>query len=123
MEQVPDRVNGNQICAIVKEETSPEFDYYMGVEVSGFESVPDGMKPLAIPACQYAAAPFVKRGNPDVLSVFQFIAGKWMTENGYIQNTAVPAFIYYDERFIPVYKKEGYAGNPVAEIFIPIKTA
>ncbi|MBN2126205.1 MAG: GyrI-like domain-containing protein [Deltaproteobacteria bacterium] len=120
LEGVPNRVNSNQICAIDKKENSPEFDYYMGVEVSDYTDIPDGMEALTIPAGDYAVASFVKRGNADVLQAFGYITEKWIPENRYKQDYNVPVFIYYDERFIPVYKEKGYDGNPVAEIYIPV---
>jgi predicted transcriptional regulator YdeE len=121
LEGVPLRVNSNQICAIDKKEDSPEFDYYMGVEVKDLHDVPKGMKSLTIPAGNYAVASFVKRGNADVLQAFMFITEKWIPETGYTQNRQVPLFIYYDERFIPVCKEKGYDGNPVAQIYVPVK--
>jgi predicted transcriptional regulator YdeE len=121
LENVPNRSNTNQLCAIVKEQTSPDFDYYMGVETTGFDNVPDGMKTLDIPANRYAVTSFVKRGNADVLKAFKYLTDQWIPENGYTQDLETPLFIYYDHRFIPIYKDKGYAGNPVAEIYIPIK--
>ncbi len=121
LENVPNRINNNQICAFEMEKNSPGFDYYMGVEVSSVEKIPDGMKTITIPASKFVTASFIKRGNPDALQAFKFLTEKWMPENGCRQNQNIPLFIYYDERFIPVYKEKGYNGNPVAEIFIPIQ--
>ncbi len=122
LENVSDRVNGNQICAIDKPENSPEFDYYMGVEVNNFNETPEGMKTLVIPAGNYAVTSFIKRGNADVLQAFKYLTETWLPEHRYKQDKT-PVFIYYDERFIPVYREKGYAGNPVAEIYIPVKEA
>lgn len=44
-----------------------------------------------------------------------------MPENGYKQNYKVPVFIYYDDRFIPVYREERCDGNPVAGIYVSVK--
>jgi predicted transcriptional regulator YdeE len=120
LEEVPDRINKNQICVVARKENSPAFEYCMGVETSGFDHTSAGMRTLTLPACTYAAAPFVKRGNADVLKAFKFITEIWMPDNGYRPNVSAPAFIYYDERFIPIYKELGYDGNPVAEIFVPV---
>ena len=54
LESVPDRINENQLCAIVKDKNSPEFDYYMGVETAHFDNTPQGMKNLTIPSGKYA---------------------------------------------------------------------
>ena len=121
LESVPNRTNDNQICVFDKRQNSPEFDYYMGVEVSNTNDVPEGMNTISIPACKFAATSFIKRGNPDVLKAFMFLTEKWIPENGHEQNFDVPPFIYYDERFIPIFKEKGYDGNPVAEIFVPVK--
>jgi predicted transcriptional regulator YdeE len=121
LDSVPNRANSNQICAIIKKENSPELDYYMGVEVSSYDDVPEGMGTLTIPGSNYAVASFIKRGNADVLRAVGYITEKWIPENGYKQNYEVPVFVYYDERFIPIYKEKGYDGNPVAEIYIPVK--
>ena len=120
LESVPDRANENQICAIVRDQDGQELDYYMGVETSTFDHTPQAMKTLTIPAAKYATAAFIKRGNPDVLNAFMFLTGQWIPENGYAQNQNAPVFIYYDEKFLPIYKEQGYAGNPVAEIYVPI---
>jgi len=44
-----------------------------------------------------------------------------MPENGYKQDHKVPVFVYYDDRFIPVYREERCDGNPVAEIYVSVK--
>ena len=120
LENVPDRSNKNQICAIVKEETAQAFDYYMGVETTHFKNTPPGMETLVIPPAKYATASFVKKGNADVLNAFMSIVGQWLAENSYAQNFKVPPFIYYDDKFLPIYKAKGYDKNPVADIFIPV---
>ena len=121
LERVPNRVNDNQVCAIVKKPDSPEFDYYMGVETADLDHAPEGMAGLTIPGGRCATASFVKRGNADVLRAFGFITGEWLPQNGLRQDPDRPAFIYYDERFIPVYKAQGYKGNPVGQIFVPVQ--
>lgn len=121
LEQVPERVNGNQVCAIVKKPDSPEFDYYMGVETADHGNPPAGMAGLTIPGGRCATASFVKRGNADVVNAFGFITGQWLPQNGLQQDPGRPVFIYYDERFIPIYKAQGYEGNPVGQIFVPVR--
>ena len=121
LESVPNRINSNQICVFDKRQNSPEFDYYMGVEVSNKNDVPEGMGTITIPDCKFATTSFIKRGNPDALKAFMFLTEKWIPENGYEQNFDAPAFIYYDDRFIPIFKEKGYEGNPIAEIYIPVR--
>jgi hypothetical protein len=60
------------------------------------------------------------RANWPFVDGHKFITEIWMPDNGYRPNASTPAFIYCDERFIPIYKKTGYEGNPVAEIFVPV---
>ena len=120
LEPVANRLNANQICAFVKPETSPEFDYYVAVEVSGFDDVPDGMQALTIPASRCATTSFIKRGNKDVMVAMQYMMQEWMPANGVRPDFSLPAFMYYDERFIPIYKEKGYDGSPVAQLFIPV---
>ncbi|MBU1175504.1 MAG: GyrI-like domain-containing protein [Alphaproteobacteria bacterium] len=120
LDAVPDRINANQICAFVKPPDSPEFDYYMAVEVSGFDHVPADMKSLILPACRCATTSLVKRGNADVMAAMRYIMQDWMTANGLRPDFSLPAFIYYDDRFLPIFKAKGYAGNPVAQLFVPV---
>lgn len=121
LDHVPNRIDANQICAIVLNPGSPEFDYYMGVEVSSFENVPQKMETLIIPDSKFAYTPFIKKGNPDVLEAFNYLTEKWIPENGYALKPNVPLFIYYDERFIPSFKEHGYDGTQIAEMNIPVK--
>jgi predicted transcriptional regulator YdeE len=121
LEDVPNRINQNQICAMVKKPDSPEFDYYMGVEVSRFGDVPDGMVSLVIPESRFACAPFVKTGNPDALKVLGYLTESWLPQNGLSINPDVPLFIHYDERFIPSFKDHGYDGTQIAEMNMPVK--
>jgi predicted transcriptional regulator YdeE len=120
LEGVPNRLNANQICVVVRKAGSPEFDYYMGVETDGLAHVPEGMEGIIILAGKYARTAFVKRGNADVLAAFRYVTENWLPENNHAPKVTVPAFIYYDERFIPIFKEQGYAGNPVASIYVPV---
>ncbi len=120
LEEVPNRINENQICVFVMKKSSPDFDYYMGVEVNNYDNIPEGMKTISIPASRFATTPFIKRGNPDGLKAFKFLTESWLPQNGYSQSLNVPMFIYYDERFIPSFKDHGYDGKQIAEMNIPI---
>lgn len=119
LEAVPDRVDANQICAFVKPADSPEFDYYMGVEVESFDRIPAGMASLTIPACRCATTALVKRGNADVMAAMHYIMQHWMKANRLRPDFSLPAFICYDDRFLPIFRKKGYAGNPVAQLYLP----
>jgi predicted transcriptional regulator YdeE len=120
LESIPNRINKDQICLFDKKPDSPNFDYYMGVEVERADSTPENMKAFVIPEGKYATTSFIKTGNPDVLQALKFIIEKWIPENNLRQNHAFPVFVKYNEKFISVYKSEGYAGKPVAELYIPV---
>jgi predicted transcriptional regulator YdeE len=120
LESVPNRINANQICAFDKPENAPDFDYYMAVEVSGFKDVPAGMSSLIIPACRCATTSFIKRGNKDVMMAMQYLLKEWIPANVLRPDFSVPAFIYYDERFLPIFREKGYDGNPVAQLYVPV---
>lgn len=121
LKNVPNRVNSNQICVIDRKADSPEFDYYMGVEVINYNEIPEGMVTITIPESKYAVTSFIKKGNKDVLGAVKFITEKWMPENGYIEDHQKPACIYYEESFISGYEEKGYDGNLTAQVFIPVK--
>jgi hypothetical protein len=38
-----------------------------------------------------------------------------------LQAAEAPAFIYYDDRFFSVFNQHGYAGNPVADLYVPVQ--
>ena len=124
LETVPNRANTNQICAFIKPEKSPEFDYYMGVEVENFDVVPEGMQsPDHSGLSRCATITLVKRGNKDVMVAMRYLLEEWIPKNGFATDYGVPAFIYYDDRFLPIFKEKGYEGNPVAQLYIPVKKA
>ncbi len=120
LKTVPYRVNGNQLCAFVVAPGTPDFTYYMGVEVEDFDFVPAGMRTLTIPACRCARTSFVKRGNADVLHALDCVRQTWLPANGYAQDQNVPLFVYYDAEFLRTYETQGYAGNPVAQLWVPV---
>ncbi len=108
-------------CVIDRKADSPEFDYYMGVEVSNYNEIPEGMETITIPAGNYAVTSFTKRGNMDVLMTVKYITEKWIPENGYTEDHQKPGCIYYEESFITGYEESGYDGNLTAKVFIPVK--
>ena len=118
---VSNRLNENQVCIFRMKKGSPDFDYIMGVEVSSTENIPEGMESLTLPKSEYAAMPVVKRGNADVLKGFTYLLEEWLPRSDYIQELKKLGFIYYDERFLPIFREQGYAGNPVAELYVPVR--
>jgi predicted transcriptional regulator YdeE len=121
LDGVPNRLNENQVCIISPKKGSPDFDYIMGVEVRSTENIPEGMERFTLPKSEYAAMPFVKRRNADVLKGFTYLVEEWLPQSDYIRELEKPGFIYYDERFLPIYREQGYAGNPVAELYVPVR--
>jgi len=120
---VPYRVNGNQICAFVVDPGTPNFTYYMGVEVEDLDFVPCGMRPLTISACRCARTAFVKRGNADVMKALDHVVKTWMPANGFMHAEDTPGFVTYDAAFLKTYAAQGFAGNPVAHLWVPVKPA
>lgn len=121
LKSVPNRANNNQICIIYRKPNSPEFDYYMGVEVDNYDEIPEGMETITIPTGNYAVTSFTKRGNKDVLMAAKYITEEWIPKNGHTEDHQKPGCIYYDEAFINGYEEKGYDGNLTAQIFIPVK--
>jgi predicted transcriptional regulator YdeE len=121
LESIPDRLNNNQLCVFQMKKGNPDFNYTMGVEVSVENNVPDNMTSLLLPSSRYVTIKIVKRGPEDVGHAFGYIYKKWIPNTVYIP-TGEPSFIYYDDEFFRVYDEHGYAGNPLATVFVPIKT-
>ena len=121
LEKVSDRLNTNQLCVFEMKKDNPDFNYTMGVEVSKTENAPNEMTKLKLPASKYVAIKIIKRGPEDIGRAFGFIYKEFIPNSIYIP-TGEPAFIYYDDEFFSVFKKHGYAGNPLATVYVPIKT-
>ncbi|WP_096190665.1 GyrI-like domain-containing protein [Evansella halocellulosilytica] len=72
---------GNQIGAFVVEESSPEEDgYWVGVEVSKYEEIPDDMVTLTIPAQKYAS--ILHTGPNDKIKESYELMHRWIAEEG-----------------------------------------
>ena len=119
LEALPHRVNRNQLCVFLREQNSLEFDYLMGVEVAPGSPAPAGMQQVVLPAGEYAMVSIVKRGPQDVGAAFAAIYEQWLPLSGY-RPTGAPGFVYYDDRFFSIFNRVGYAGNPVADVYVPI---
>jgi len=120
LDSVSDRLNTNQLCVFQIKKNNPDFSYTMGVEVSKANNVPVNMTELILPSSKYVTVKIVKRGPEDVGQAFGYIYKEWIPNTIYIP-TGEPAFIYYDDEFFEIYNKHGYAGNPLATVFVPIK--
>lgn len=120
LKTVPYRVNGNQICAFMVVPGTPDFTYYIGVEVEDLDFVPPGMHALTIPACRCARTAFVKRGNADVLKAVGYVTESWIPANGFAADAKKPIFVYYDAAFLKTYEGEGFSGDLVAELWVPV---
>lgn len=120
LEKVPNRINRNQLCIFKMKKDSPDFDYIMGVEAGSLDEIPEGMESITLPKSEYAILTIVKRGPEDVAKAIKYIYEEWLPESDYV-STGAPGFIYYDDRFFSVFNKHGYGGNPVADIYVPIK--
>lgn len=120
LETVPNRLNNNQLCVFGMKKDNPDFNYTMGVEVLKTENAPTEMTKLKLPASKYASIKTIKRGPEDVGRAFGHIFKEFIPNSIYIP-TGEPAFIYYDDEFFSIYNKKGYAGNPLATVFVPIK--
>jgi AraC family transcriptional regulator len=120
LESVPDRINSCQLCVFEMNKDNPDFRYTMGVEVSESDDAPKEMSVMFLPASKYVTIRIIKRGPEDVGKAFAYIYKEWIPNTIYIP-TGKPAFIYYDDDFFRIYNEHGYAGNPEATVFVPIK--
>jgi AraC family transcriptional regulator len=89
-----------------------EFEKWAAVEVTDFQSLPDGMETFLIPAGLYAV--FHYKGSSTDTSIFRYIFGEWLPASNYVLDTR-PHF----ERLGDKYKNN----DPDSEedIWIPIK--
>jgi len=120
LENVPDRLNTNQLCVFEMKKDNPDFNYTMGVEVSKTENAPSEMTQLKLPASKYVAIKIIKRGPEDVGQAFGYIYKEFIPNSIYIP-TGEPAYIYYDDEFFSIFNEKGYAGNPLATVYVPVK--
>ncbi|MFP4471222.1 MAG: GyrI-like domain-containing protein [Bacteroidota bacterium] len=119
LEQIPGRLNQNQLCIFLMKKDSPDFDYLMGVEINAGEEIPEHTDSMVLSGGDYVRMSIVKRGPEDVGRAFGYLYNEWMSGSGYVPSGA-PAFIYYDEQFFTVFNSTGYAGNPPATVYIPV---
>lgn len=120
LDDVENRLNNNQLCVFEMKRGNPDFRYTMGVEVSASRNASFSMTALTLPASRYVSVRTIKRGPEDVSKAFGYIYKDYIPNSIYIP-TGAPAFIYYDEEFFNVFNEKGYAGNPMATVFVPVK--
>ena len=90
-----------------------EFDKWAAVEVSNFDTIPDGMEALVIPEGLYAV--FIHIGGPATAeATFIYIMRDWLPKSGYRLDTR-PHFEILGSR----YKNDD--PNSEEEVWIPIK--
>lgn len=62
--------------------TGTEFEKWAAIEVTGFDTVPDGMEPFTLPGGLYAV--FLYKGAASAATTaFQYILGTWLPTSGY----------------------------------------
>jgi predicted transcriptional regulator YdeE len=120
LETVHNRVNANQLCVFKMEKDNPDFTYTMGVEVLDTQNSHQEMTSIVLPESKYVAIRIIKRGPEDVGKAFGYIYKEYIPNSIYVP-TGEPAFIYYDEDFFSIYNEKGYAGNPLATVYVPVK--
>lgn len=90
-----------------------EFEKWAAVEVTGFDSLPDGMEPLTIPAGLYAV--FIHKGPAaDGPKTFQYIFTQWLPQSGYVVDSR-PHFEVMGEK----YKAD--SPDSEEELWVPVK--
>ncbi len=90
-----------------------EFEKWAAVEVKDFESVPDAMETLTLPAGLYAV--FLHKGTAaDAPSTYQYIFNSWLPGSGFILDDR-PHFAVMGKK----YKKDDPGSEE--EIWIPVK--
>jgi predicted transcriptional regulator YdeE len=120
LETVPNRINTNQLCVFEMKKNNPDFNYTMGVEVTENNNVPQEMTRLILPSSKYVAIKIIKRGPEDVGKAFGYVYKEFIPNSIYVP-TGEPAFIYYDDEFFSIYNEKGYAGNPLATVYVKLE--
>jgi AraC family transcriptional regulator len=90
-----------------------EFEKWAAIEVTGFDTIPEGMECLVIPAGSYAV--FLHRGPAgEAAKTYRYIFEEWLPASGFILDER-PHFAVMGEK----YKKDD-AGSE-EEIWIPVR--
>lgn len=109
------------ICEVALDFYKEQFDenskssYFIGVEASSFDEIPEGMTTKILKGGKYAV--FTHRGKVDTLRMtYDYIWGTWLICSG-IELDQRDDFELYNERFLGIDKEDS-----VIEIYIPIKS-
>ncbi len=121
LDNITERVNNNQLCIFEMQQDTPDFKYTMGVEIFNNSNISPDMTVINLPASKYVMLKIVKRGPEDVGRAFEYIYKKYIPNSIYVP-TGKPAFIYYDDNFFSIYNKDGYKGDPIATVYVPVKS-
>lgn len=90
-----------------------EFEKWAAVQVSDFNTVPDGMNTLIIPGGQYAV--FRYKGKPsEAQATYQYIYGSWIPNSEYDLDDR-PHFALMGEKY------KGEDAESEEELWIPLK--
>jgi AraC family transcriptional regulator len=114
MKEIEGFVEGNAygVCSMVP--GAPDsIDYVAGFEVSGNETLPEGMVSVKVPEQRYAV--FEHRGSLEKLpETFHIIHEVWLPKSGY-RHANGPELEVYDERFT------NFSPDSVLYIYIPVE--
>src|SRR5690606_27344794 len=90
------------------------FEYFISVEVSSFDDVPEGMITKTLPANDYVV--FTHRGLADNIGkVHDYLYTTWLENNDYVLNGLYNIEVYGERH------KEEDPDNSEIEIYFPIK--
>jgi len=85
------------ICGSAPERET--FEYMSGMEVAGFDGLPEGVGRMRVPAVRYAV--FVHETGAATLSAkWEAIFNGWLPRSGFV-SAETPDFERYDDRFDP----------------------
>ncbi len=91
---------------------SNEFEKWAAVEVSDFDTAPDGMESFVLTDGLYAV--FHYRGSSIDTTIFQYIFGTWLPHSDYVLDTR-PHFEILGEKY------KNMDPNSEEDIWIPVK--
>jgi AraC family transcriptional regulator len=89
-----------------------EFEKWAAVEVSDFDSIPDGMETFTLKGGLYAVFPY--KGSSTDTTIFQFIFGTWLPNSNYLLDHR-PHFEILGDKY------KNADPNSEEDIWIPIK--
>ncbi len=88
------------------------FEKWSAVEVTGFDSIPDGMEAFTLPEGVYAV--FLHKGSSTDTSTFQYIFSTWLPNSEYVLDDR-PHFELLGDKY------KNYDPASEEEIWIPIR--